>query len=78
MKIIEPYSEELRELKEKAIVNMDKPLLNDLRKVEGEKFIYCETFFDALQATSIENNALLLIESTELKELLRKAKAGEL
>jgi hypothetical protein len=73
MKIIEPYSKELKELKQKAILDMDKLLLADLKEMEGEQFIYCETFFDALKAS---DDDLPMVESTGLKKVFSNLKEG--
>lgn len=77
MKTIKPYSPELRGLKSKAILALDKPLLNDLKEVEGEEFIYCEIFLDALQASTLEGGEEPpIIDSTELKQVFKGLKEG--
>jgi hypothetical protein len=75
MTVIEPYSKELRDLKQQAILDMDKPLLADLKEMEGEQFIYCETFFDALKASTLEEQ-LPTVESSELKEVFNSISKG--
>lgn len=68
MKNITPYSEERRELKSRAIIALDKPLLKDLRETEDEPILFCETFHDLLMATSSEDETEIII-ATPLKEV---------
>jgi hypothetical protein len=77
MKVIAPYSPELRELKAKAIIELDRPLLAKLLEVEGSEFLYCETFLSLLQATSFESNDLPIVESSELSAVLNQFTEGD-
>lgn len=72
MKLIEPYSSELRELKQNAVLALDKPLLEALKEMEGKPFIFCESFQDALMATTSTDQNIDIVESTELKEVFNK------
>jgi hypothetical protein len=76
MKVIAPYSPELREIKAKAIIAMDKPLLEQLQQVEAETFIYCETFLDALMASSDESNDLPTVEASSLRNAIESITEG--
>ncbi len=77
MKRIQPNSPELREIKAKAIVSYDVPLLEQIQEVEGKEFIHCETFLDLLQASSIEENDLPIVEGTELTAVFKQFSEGD-
>jgi hypothetical protein len=76
MKVIAPYSPELRELKAKAIIELDRLLLEQLQDVEGKEFAFCETFQDALQASSFEDEDLPTVEATSLREVFKQFTEG--
>ena len=71
MKNITPYSEERRELKSRAVIALDKPLLKDLRETEDEPILFCETFHDLLMATSSDHNTEIVI-ATPVKEVFER------
>lgn len=75
MKIIEPDSPELRELKAKAIAELDRPLLAKIRAFEGEKFIYCEEFYDLVKSNAFKDSIPIIVNS-ELEELMKKSMSG--
>lgn len=77
MKLIQPYSPGLRELKAKAIIELDRPLLAKLQEVEGSEFLYCETFLDLLMVSSDESNDLPVVESSKLSAVLNQFTEGE-
>lgn len=78
MKVIQPNSPELRELKAKAIAEMDKPLLAKIRAADGEEFVFCETFFECLQAASqVTPLKSPVIVSTEVENVILKAMRGD-
>jgi len=71
MRLIEPYSQELRDIKASAILTLDKPLLEQLKEVEGKEFLLIETFTDALKSSSIEE-PIETVESTQFSNQFLK------
>lgn len=77
MRLIKPFSEELRVLKSKAIIDRDVPLLVQLKHYEGQEFTYCETFFDLMVVSCDENDKTPIVESTALSEVFKSIGEGE-
>ena len=78
MKIVQPNSPELRELKAKAIASLDKPLLAKIRAVEDQEFVFCETFFECLQATSqVTPLKSPIIVATEVENVILQTMRGD-
>ncbi len=71
MKRFQPYSPELRDLKAKAIMDLEKPLLLQLQDVDGEEFILVDSFLDLLMVTSWEKETTL-VQTTSFKESFMK------
>lgn len=78
MKVIQPNSPELRELKAKAIASLDKPLLAKIRAVEDQEFVFCETFFECLQVASMDPpETSPVIVSTEVENVILQTMRGD-
>ncbi len=71
MRLIEPNSQELRDLKAKAIIDYDISLMEQLKKVEGKEFILVDSFLDLLMATSI-NEDQTIVRTSKFKESFLK------
>jgi|GEM_PF-2619715 len=67
MKVIKPKSEELRELKAKAIIDYDLNMMEELQAVENKEFFLVDSFLDLLMATSIEENQTI-VQTSKFKE----------
>ncbi len=77
MKVIQPNSQELRDLKTKAIQGFDRPLLAKIKELEGKEFVYCEEFYDVhIAATSIPDMVPVVV-STDLEKVFADLDSGE-